>query len=143
MLIFALLLAATPVQTDAQADAKVEDSDRQEIYIALLQCAAFHTIEAKRADGAAHAEGDGIAAQQAVAVDYAEAATLFAVDGMRQTTDADLAAMLTDFSQKLESGEPRAMAEQWTALESACSELHQAKGALIAQRKTALSEPER
>jgi hypothetical protein len=115
----AALLIAVP--------ATARDDSRQEIYDALLSCAAFHTIEASRA------EGNAAAAQQASAVDYADAAVNFAPDARKTTTDADLKALLESHRAKLANGEPRAMAEQWTALESACRELHPMKDALVAQ----------
>jgi hypothetical protein len=116
-----LSLLAIPVHAD--------EDERQEIYNSLLSCAAFHTIEATKN------QGDASAAQTASAYDYANAATVFAADGRSATVDADLKVLLESFKQKLDTGEPRAMAEQWTALESACRELHVAKYELVARRK--------
>jgi hypothetical protein len=112
------------------APAIAQDDERQEIYDTFLSCAAFHTIEASRA------EGNAVSAQQAAAVDYAEAAVHFAPDGSKATTDSDLKALLDSHQAKLANGEPRAMAEQWTALETACAELHPIKDRLVARRKT-------
>jgi hypothetical protein len=133
MILIAMLLAAAPPVSTPPAP-NVDDSDREEIYGALLQCAAFHTIEAKRA------VGDASAAQQATAVDYATIATLFVADGKVETVDSDLGAMLEDYREKLDGGDPRAMAEQWTALETACEELHRAKDRLAAQRQAELGK---
>jgi hypothetical protein len=119
-----LSLVALPAQAD--------DDERQEIYSSLLSCAAFHTIEATKTSG------DASAAQTATAYDYANAATVFAADGKSVTVNAELKTLLESFKQKLDTGEPRAMAEQWTALESACQELHVAKDALVAKRKAEL-----
>lgn len=119
-----LLLLAVPAQAD--------EDERQEIYSSLLHCAAFHTIEATKTSG------DASAAQMASAYDYANAATVFVADGRSATVDAELKALLDSFKQKLDTGEPRAMAEQWTALESACRELHVAKDELVARRKAEL-----
>jgi hypothetical protein len=116
-----LSLLAIPAQAD--------EDERQEIYNSLLSCAAFHTIEATKT------QGDASAAQTASAYDYANAATVFAADGRSATVDAELKVLLESFKQKLDTGEPRAMAEQWTALESACRELHVAKDELVARRK--------
>ncbi len=129
MLRFAAALVALSIIVPAPA----QDEDRQEAYDTLLACAAFHTIEASRAEGIA------AAAQQASAVDYAEAAVHFAPDGRKVTTDADLKAVLDSYQAKLASGEPRAMAEQWTALEMACAELHPLKDRLVARRKAAMA----
>jgi hypothetical protein len=120
----ALALIAVPAQAD--------EDERQEIYSSLLHCAAFHTIEATKTSG------DASAAQTATAYDYANAATVFAADGKSATVDAELKALLASFKQKLDTGEPREMAEQWTALESACQELHVAKDELVAKRKAEL-----
>jgi hypothetical protein len=120
-LLVALSLLAIPAQAD--------EDERQEIYSSLLSCAAFHTIEATKSSG------DASAAQMATAYDYANAATVFAADGKSATVDAELKTLLESFKQKLDTGEPRAMAEQWTALESACRELYGAKDELVAKRR--------
>jgi hypothetical protein len=125
MLKLPLLAALSLLAIPAQAD----DDERQEIYSSLLSCSAFHTIEATKSSG------DASAAQTATAYDYANAATVFAADGKSATVDAELKNLLENFKQKLDTGEPRAMAEQWTALESACQELHLAKDELVARRK--------
>jgi hypothetical protein len=122
-----VLLLTTPVHAD--------EEERQEIYNSLLSCAAFHTIEASKTSG------DSSAAQQASAYDYAEAAATFAPDGKTATTNADLQAMLTAFNAKLNEGEPRAMAEHWTVLETSCNELHPLKDSLVAKRKAELAGP--
>jgi hypothetical protein len=119
-----LLLVAIPAQAD--------EDERQEIYSSFLHCAAFHTIESTKTSG------DAAAAQQAVAYDYAKAAVVYAVDGRTETVDFELKTLLDSFKEKLDSGTLREMAEQWTALESACQELHLAKEALVAKRKAEL-----
>jgi hypothetical protein len=119
----AALLTLMPIP--AQAD----DGGQSEIYQSLMSCAAFHTIEATKA------QGDAAAAQQASAYDFAEAAVLFAPDGRTVTANDDLKVMLDNFQEKLNTGDTRDMAEQWTGLESACLELHSAKDALVAKRK--------
>jgi hypothetical protein len=116
-----LVFAAIPAQAD--------DEERAEVYQVMLSCAAFHTIEATKVGE------DSSAAQQAVAEDYAAAAITFADDGLQETVNRDLQTLLTDFKKKLDTGEPRAMAEQWTALESACRELYPMKDELVAKRK--------
>jgi hypothetical protein len=122
---FAFAIAALLIAVPAAA----QDDEQQEAYDTFLSCAAFHTIEASRT------EGNAAAAQQATAVDYAEAAVHFAPDGSKATTDTDLKATLDSYQAKLANGEPRAMAEQWTALETACAQLHPVKDSLIARRK--------
>ncbi len=115
------------------APAQATDEDRQEIYSSLLSCAAFHTIEATRT------QGDAAAAQAATAYDYAVAAESFVADRKRTTVDAELKTLLADYKTKLDTGEPRAMAEQWTALEAACRELHAAKDGMVAKRRDELN----
>jgi hypothetical protein len=123
MLILALLLAATVASAD--------DDDRDGRYQSFLSCAAFHTIEASKSSG------NAVDAQRAVALDYAEAAAIFAPDGKAETANADLQVMLEDFQKKLADGDPRAMAEQWTGLESACAELHQVKDGWVREQQEA------
>jgi hypothetical protein len=123
-LVAAIVLSPVPAVAD--------EAERQEIYSSFLHCAAFHTIESTKTSG------DAAAAQQASAYDYANAATVFAADGRADTVDAELKTLLTSFKEKLDTGAPREMAEQWTALESACRDLHQAKDALVASRKAEL-----
>ena len=136
-----LLFALTTDGPAQPAQAIVHIEERQEIYDSLLTCAAFHTIEAAQGDELARAS------QKATAQDYAEAATLFAADGKASTTDSDLARLLQTFRQQLDSGEPRAMAEQWTALQRECSALHPLKDRLVqkarAEAAFAPSEGER
>jgi hypothetical protein len=122
-----LAFAIAALSIAAPAIAQYEE--REEIYDTFLSCASFHTIEASRTEGIA------AAAQQATAVDYAEAAVHFAPDGSKATTDADLKALLDSHQAKLANGEPRTMAEQWTALETACAELHPIKDRLVERRK--------
>jgi hypothetical protein len=118
----AALLTLLPIPAQAA------DDGQSEIYQSLLSCAAFHTIEATKA------QGDAAAAQQASAYDYAEAAVLFTPDSRIATANADLQVLLDNFQEKLNTGDTRDMAEQWTGLESACLELHSAKYALVAKR---------
>jgi hypothetical protein len=133
MLTLALILTAASFQ----ANTAIEEADRQEIYQSFLSCAAFHTIEASKMDGTA------VDAQKALAVDHAEAAAVYASDGKAETANADLQRTLDDFKGKLETGDPRDMAEQWTGLESACAEFYSIKDRLVLERKSAGSgEPE-
>lgn len=108
-LLFAAALAAAP---------SADDPERQENYQTMLSCAAFHTIEATRSDGGA---GES---QQAVAYDFAKSAVAFAPDGAVETTNADLAKLLGIFREKLDTGDVREMAEDWTELGSACRRLY-------------------
>lgn len=116
-----LALAAVPAQAD--------EAERQEIYSSFLYCAAFHTIESGKTSG------DAAAAHSAAADDYAKAATAFSEDGNADSVDGELKTLLQDFKGKLDNGAPREMAEQWTALESACRELHPVKDGLLEKRK--------
>jgi glutamate synthase domain-containing protein 3 len=108
-MIFSLILAAMLV---------ADDAERQSNYDAMLSCAAFHTIEATRADT------DGAEAQQAVAVDFAKTAVALSTDHQVGTVNADLEQLLAKFREELDTGDVRQMAEDWTTLESACRELY-------------------
>jgi hypothetical protein len=116
----------------AAVPANADEAERAEVYQVMLSCAAFHTIESTKV------ANDSSAAQIAVAKDYAEAAISFAGDGNKATVNSDLEALLADYRAKLDTGEPRAMAEQWTALESACRELYPIKDELVTRRKAEL-----
>lgn len=131
-----LLLLSAPLDvpaTSAPAHATVHIDSRQEVYDSLLSCAAFHTIEAARGDELMRAS------QKAAAQDYARAAMPFSNNGKAATVNADLGRLLQQFQAQLDSGETRAMAEQWTALERSCAELHPVMDRLI--RKARAEEP--
>lgn len=113
--------------------ASASEEDRADFYQSMLTCAAFHTIEASKSTGTA------VDAQHALAVEFAEAAVSFAPDGKVETANADLKAVLDDFQNKLDTGDVREMAEQWTDTEFACSDLYRAKNSLVAARKAELA----
>jgi hypothetical protein len=127
--ILAIAAASALIAIPASAD----DQDRDEFYKSMLSCAAFHTIEASKSTGSA------VDAQQALAVEFAQAAVHFASDGKLETADADLKTLLDDFQNKLDTGNPREMAEQWTNTEFACSDLYAAKDGLVRARKKELA----
>lgn len=112
-MILSLILAAA-LSTTAITD----DPSRQDNYETMLSCAAFHTIEASRS------EGDAAESQQAVAYDFATSAVRFAPDGTVETANADLEKLLSEFREKLDTGDVREVAEGWTSLESACRRLY-------------------
>ena len=112
-MIFSLILTAA-----LSTSAAIDDPNRQENYETMLSCAAFHTIEATRSDG------DAAEALQAVAYDFAESAVRFAPDGTVETANADLEKLLSEFREKLDTGDVREVAEGWTSLESACRRLY-------------------
>jgi hypothetical protein len=114
--------------------AHADDEERDGFYKSMLSCAAFHTIEASKSTGTA------VDAQQALAVEFAEAAVPFAADGKLETANVDLKAILDDFQNKLDTGNPREMAEQWTNTEFACSDLYAAKDGLVRARKKELAD---
>lgn len=122
-MILPLILAAALSTTQATNVAK-DDPNRQDNYETMLSCAAFHTIESTRSEGAA-AE-----ALQAVGYDFATSAIRFAPDGTVETANADLEKLLATFREKLDTGDVREMAEDWTALESACRYLYPARDEL-------------
>lgn len=123
------VLTAALATTSASAD----EEERDGFYQSMLTCAAFHTIEASKSNGTA------VDAQHALAVEFAEAAVSFAPDGNTETADADLTAMLDDFQNKLDTGDPREMAEQWTGTEYACNDLYLLKNSLVEKRKEELA----
>jgi hypothetical protein len=114
-MIVSLILAAA-----LAADPEIQ----QENYQAMLSCAAFHTIEATRADA------DNADAQQALALDFAKAALPYAPDGKVGTANADLEKLLGQFREELDTGDVRQMAEEWTDLDSACAALYPVRDAL-------------
>jgi hypothetical protein len=125
-----LLLSTAAVSPADAAPTAVNIEERQEIYGSLLSCAAFHTIEAARGDELARAS------QKAAAQDYAQAAKLFSSDGKTATVNRDLGNLLQIFQAQLDAGETRAMAEQWTALERSCADLHPLKDRLIRRARS-------
>lgn len=115
-MIVSLILAAA-----LAADPEIQ----QENYQAMLSCAAFHTIEATRADA------DNVDAQQALALDFAKAAVPYAPDGKVETANADLEKLLSQFREELDTGDVRQMAEEWTDLDNACAALYPVRDALM------------
>lgn len=105
-----LMLSASPLFA--------EDGDRADAYDAMLGCAAFHTIESSKL------EGDAASAQRALAYDFAEVAAKLAPDGKVATANDDLTKFLASYREKLDTGDVREVAEDWTALESACREIY-------------------
>lgn len=125
-----ILFAATALLATTAANA--DEEEREGRYQSFLSCAAYHTIEASKSSGTA------VDAQKALAVDYAEAATVFAPDGKPETANAALEKMLEDFKNKLDTGDPRDMAEQWTDLDFACNDLYLLKEGWVRERKKEL-----
>jgi hypothetical protein len=123
-----LILFAAPLSAD--------DSERSDAYDAMLSCSAFHTIESSKL------QGDAAEAQRAMAYDFAEVAAPLAPDGKESTADADLKTMLESHRQKLDTGDVRAMAEDWTALESACAELYPVRKAIGKAELSASQKPD-
>ena len=126
-----LLLAAQP----QVAPPTILDAD-SETYQSLLSCAAFHAIEADRVARDANAA----AAQKAISRDFLDSATPFGPNHTAEAAEQELIAMVVVYRERLENGEPRAMAEQWTALELACRDLYPARTGLVRDRKTSDGE---
>ncbi len=110
---FPLLLACAAAPLAAE-----EQGEREEVYDAMISCAAFHTIEST------YVTGNAAEAQLAVAYDFAETATALAPDGLAATANLALEAKLAQYRKQLDEGDVREMAEDWTALESACREIY-------------------
>ncbi len=120
MLIPFLMLFAAPEFTD---------SDREDAVASHIQCAAFHTIEADI--GTATEKSPD--AHRAVARDFLDVALHLAGSAKADAVQADLTAVEADYREELKKGDARAMAEGWTELESACTELHKVKDALLSR----------
>ena len=116
---------ALPLILMSTAPLLAQDSERSEAYDAMLGCAAFHTIEASRA-----VQTDAADAQLAIAYDFAEVAAGLFPDGLVITANNDLKQRLIDYRTKLDTGDVREVAEDWTTLESACRELYPLRGAI-------------
>ncbi len=103
-----------------------------ETYDSLLRCAAFHTIEGERlARDESAASGD---AQKAIARDFAATAhSMLSDDNDANAVETDLAQRKAEYLDRLAAGDLRETAEQWTALELACRDLHPALRAMDSQ----------
>jgi hypothetical protein len=117
-MIFALFLIA--------AQTELTQMDREDLIWSFSQCAAFHAIEADMAqNGAGSAD-----AQRAVSRDFLEAAHNLAGAAGIAAVDSQAQQIEKDHRTELAKGDARAMAEGWTALESACKEQYPALAAL-------------
>jgi hypothetical protein len=122
------LLALSALFLSAQASAR-DVSLGRELYDSLVQCAAFHTVEA----GMTHEGGDAAASHLATAHDYRADARKHSPDGQSATADADVKTTSELYRKMIAEGDAEDMAKSWTSLESACRELHIAKGPLAAE----------
>jgi hypothetical protein len=106
------------------ANASAQDvSLGRELYDSLVQCAAFHAVEAGMTR-----EGENAAASHlATANDYRADARKHAPDGKPETADADVDSKSKTYRKMIAEGDAEDMAKGWTSLESACRELHSAK----------------
>jgi hypothetical protein len=117
MIITLLMLAAQP---------EIADADRQDLIYSFTQCAAFHAIEAELTpDGVSSPD-----AHRAVAKDFIEAAHSLAGANGLAATNEQLAQIEKSYRDEFAKGDSRALAEGWTALESACKEQYPALAAL-------------
>jgi hypothetical protein len=126
MMISAALMLAAAVPGPTQAN---ENALGREYYDSLVQCAAFHSVEA----GMTREGGDAAASHLATANDYRADARKHSADGNEATADADIQTAITLYTKMLKEGDPVQMAKGWTSLESACRELHIVKGQLAAK----------
>jgi hypothetical protein len=95
----------------------------RELYDSLVQCAAFHTVEAGMTR-----EGENAAASHlATANDYRTDARKHAPNGKPETADADVDSKSKTYRKMIAEGDADDMAKGWTSLESACRQLHSAK----------------
>jgi hypothetical protein len=118
-----IIIAALLLSTAAQAQ---DVSLGRELYDSLVQCAAFHTVEA----GMTHEGGDAAASHLATANDYRADARKHSPDGKPETADAEVDSTAKLYRKMIAEGDAEDMAKGWTSLESACRELHIAKGPL-------------
>ncbi len=112
-----------------------ESTPSRELYDSLVQCAAFHNVEA----GMTRDGGDSAASHLATANDYRADARKQVPGGTTETADRDVDAVTVHYREILAKGDPADMAKSWTALESACRALHAAKAKLAAPRNTSNS----
>jgi hypothetical protein len=115
----AALLLSAPVQDNAMG---------RELYDSLVQCAAFHSVEA----GMTREGGDSAASHLAAANDYRAEARKQTAEASPQSADREIDAVTVHYRKMLAEGDPKDMAKSWTSLESACRELHRAKAQLSA-----------
>ncbi len=108
----------------------------RELFDSLVQCAAFHSVEA----GLTREGGDSAASHLATANDYRTDARKQTPEATPETADREIDAVILHYRKMLAEGDPQDMAKSWTSLESACRELHGAKARLSAP---ALSEGSR
>jgi hypothetical protein len=116
-------LAALLLSSAAQAQ---DVSLGRELYDSLVQCAAFHTVES----GMTREGGDAAASHLATANDYRTDARKHSPDGKPETADAEVDSKAKLYRKMIAEGDAEDMAKSWTSLESACRELHIAKGPL-------------
>jgi hypothetical protein len=110
-----VIFTAAVLTVPVHAEDAASDHD---LYDSLVQCAAFHMVEAGMTkDGA-----DATAAHLATAEDYRIDARKHATAG--QMPDDDIQTKAASYRNILTQGDPMEMAKGWTALESACRELH-------------------
>jgi hypothetical protein len=95
----------------------------RELYDSLVQCAAFHGVEA----GMTREGGDSAASHLAMANDYRADARKHTPDGQPASADAAVEKVTTLYGKMVREGDAKQMAADWTALESACRTLHAAK----------------
>jgi hypothetical protein len=117
------LFALSALFLSAQVQAQ-DVSLGRELYDSLVQCAAFHTVEA----GMTREGGDAAASHLATANDYRADARKHSPDGQSATADADVKTTSELYRRMIAEGDAEDMAKSWTSLESACRELHIAKG---------------
>jgi hypothetical protein len=124
-----IFLAALLLSAPSQAN---DNALGREYYDSLVQCAAFHTIEA----GLTREGENATASHLATANDYRADARKHAVNGNATTADADIETATTLYRKMLKEGDPKDMAKGWTALESACRELHGVKAVFAEKGKS-------
>ncbi len=119
---FILLANAAVPQIEADAAFKAE------IYQSMVQCAAFHELEAERSSGQINVRES----QLAVARDFLTAAYRFAAgENPTAKANADVLQTKATFETIIKDGEPKIIAKDWTSLETACRELYPLRAKLL------------
>jgi hypothetical protein len=101
-----------------------EPETDKELYRSFVQCAAFHKVEAYKSAMASDA-------QNALSEDFLKVAKYRVPNGDPAAAEADVKGMAKEYQSIISKGDPAQMAQDWTALESACKELYRVKDGLL------------
>jgi hypothetical protein len=109
--------------------AYADPEEDKELYRSLIQCAAFHKIEAEKSR-------DNKDAQNALAMDFLRVAEEKVPNRNVLAAEADVDAMAKEYQAIMTKGDPEDIARGWTSLESACRDLYRVKDGLLGRAVT-------